>query len=859
MGKPLCQCAPWYVGEDCACRNCTLGRGACVASLEHAGRLAAAGVVSGGGGLVEFGDCLCVRDVNASVPLWGREDCFCQFGCGNESVGSFGSHGKCSAIDGHCLCKTNWRGGACTEPYCLNDCSHHGTCITDPDTCMTMDAKTTPFDQRTACCECSHSFHEQREPQVQPATPTSCNVAARRLGWGWVKADSYHGLKPIGGVNGVLGFSLEPLVGFTLARGPTTSSTTDLPPGSQMLVLWGGKVQAPPSAVYGVRKRVSCEVDGCTGSRRRLSVSDRMWTWMPTDTTHDQFGSWRTGRMLSSTDRNPSARWLHASAHGSSCFFIHGGLGPTVDGYLLNFSVVVEAHLGMSADDIGTTLLHRLRTRYDLGRRVGDAGDPNVLSEDVVAEQQSWEHVEPWQLHEPGTAMASATELLGTRSISVNAALLRTHLANVSFAFTSRDALFDAWERTRKLMNTVLSDAENFTVVAIGAARPAVLSSASVFESADYAEPLRRNDLWKFTYSSNGTVAGGWTQLTPNRAAHTDQSLVPLTFGHKMAIVANESLVHSAAYSDKLYLFGGRTRSQQAGRPWEDIASASLTRVHETSSGWTWLDQSTADADTFIKHLLSWEKDVFTPWFDNTYSAWKQTIAHRLTLHSNAVRTRLLSAFNQTRLQPWKRLWEGDISGMHCRKTPKTLTDVCECVPGDYGDLKKWFTARIHQWAYIRDVEFALLRRSMAAQYKEFLNETGLAWREQICHSWGRITPFEVVESSEGCPEWGPNEEESMFSAAAPPAPVGSASGSDRSHPSLGPNVASAGLYSAFVEFERTTLYKLRRKLLGDFRAFILGLVEKLAAEDDKLVSGEFSQRSIEARSGPPPPPAAPP
>ena len=114
MGKPLCQCAPWYVGEDCACRNCTLGRGACVASLEHAGRLAAAGVVSGGGGLVEFGDCLCVRDVNASVPLWGREDCFCQFGCGNESVGSFGSHGKCSAIDGHCLCKTNWRGGACT-------------------------------------------------------------------------------------------------------------------------------------------------------------------------------------------------------------------------------------------------------------------------------------------------------------------------------------------------------------------------------------------------------------------------------------------------------------------------------------------------------------------------------------------------------------------------------------------------------------------------------------------------------------------------------------------------------------------------------------------------------------------------
>ena len=255
-------------------------------------------------------------------------------------------------------------------------------------------------------------------------------------------------------------------------------------------------------------------------------------------------------------------------------------------------------------------------------------------------------------------------------------------------------------------------------------------------------------------------------------AAHTDQSLVPLTFGHKMAIVANESLVHSAAYSDKLYLFGGRTRSQQAGRPWEDIASASLTRVHETSSGWTWLDQSTADADTFIKHLLSWEKDVFTPWFDNTYSAWKQTIAHRLTLHSNAVRTRLLSAFNQTRLQPWKRLWEGDISGMHCRKTPKTLTDVCECVPGDYGDLKKWFTARIHQWAYIRDVEFALLRRSMAAQYKEFLNETGLAWREQICHSWGRITPFEVVESSEGCPEWGPNEEESMFSAAAPPAPA---------------------------------------------------------------------------------------
>ena len=78
-----------------------------------------------------------------------------------------------------------------------------------------------------------------------------------------------------------------------------------------------------------------------------------------------------------------------------------------------------------------------------------------------------------------------------------------------------------------------------------------------------------------------------------------------------------------------------------------------------------------------------------------------------------------------------------------------------------------------------------------------------------------------------------------MFSAAAPPAPVGSASGSDRSHPSLGPNVASAGLYSAFVEFERTTLYKLRRKLLGDFRAFILGLVEKLAAEEAARVYAE--------------------
>ena len=82
-----------------------------------------------------------------------------------------------------------------------------------------------------------------------------------------------------------------------------------------------------------------------------------------------------------------------------------------------------------------------------------------------------------------------------------------------------------------------------------------------------------------------------------------------------------------------------------------------------------------------------------------------------------------------------------------------------------------------------------------------------------------------------------------MFSAAAPPAPAAPAQGDSL----LGPTVVSSGMYSTFVDFERTTLYKLRRKLLGDFRTFVLSLVEKLAAEDDKLISGEFSQRDIEA------------
>ena len=65
----------------------------------------------------------------------------------------------------------------------------------------------------------------------------------------------------------------------------------------------------------------------------------------------------------------------------------------------------------------------------------------------------------------------------------------------------------------------------------------------------------------------------------------------------------------------------------------------------------------------------------------------------------------------------------------------------------------------------------------------------------------------------------------------------------------LGPTVVSSGMYSTFVDFERTTLYKLRRKLLGDFRTFVLSLVEKLAAEEAERRAAEEAEREKEAEA----------
>ena len=56
-GLGVCQCHAWYVGVDCGCRNCTLGRGVCV--REHTRR---------DEGLA-FGDRECARFPGEVPPL----------------------------------------------------------------------------------------------------------------------------------------------------------------------------------------------------------------------------------------------------------------------------------------------------------------------------------------------------------------------------------------------------------------------------------------------------------------------------------------------------------------------------------------------------------------------------------------------------------------------------------------------------------------------------------------------------------------------------------------------------------------------------------------------------------------------
>lgn len=92
------------MGTDCACRNCTLGRGTCVREPHGTG--------------FAFGDCKCEAG-------WGRKDCFCVAGCAESK------HGTCRPSDGACVCDKDWTGATCDQPYCANNCSNHGECIVD--------------------------------------------------------------------------------------------------------------------------------------------------------------------------------------------------------------------------------------------------------------------------------------------------------------------------------------------------------------------------------------------------------------------------------------------------------------------------------------------------------------------------------------------------------------------------------------------------------------------------------------------------------------------------------------------------------------------------------------------------------
>ena len=74
-------------------------------------------------------------------------------------------------------------------------------------------------------------------------------------------------------------------------------------------------------------------------------------------------------------------------------------------------------------------------------------------------------------------------------------------------------------------------------------------------------------------------------------------------------------------------------------------------------------------------------------------------------------------------------------------------THPCNCVPGDHaGGLAGWFTDRIRQWIYIREVEFSLLRQSIARQQQEFLEEVGSVWHEWVCFRWGRTTLQDLTD-----------------------------------------------------------------------------------------------------------------
>ena len=808
---------------------------------------------------------------------WGGLDCFCVAGCGDEETGEFGSHGQCSAVDGHCECDENWRGVLCDEPYCASNCSLHGACITDRAQCQSIYGDDANF----PCCECSVSF--------DPAS--TCAEARRRLGWAWVKLSEYVGLGAVDDVPGDLGFVMEPLLGHTLALG---RPTLDMPPNpqgvdyggrSQTLLVWGGKAQFPPVNEFGFRERERCIDTYCSGDELSYTLDDRLWRWDPL-LGDSGFGHWQTGESLMSGGSagafyTPDRRWMHATVRTRTGVFVHGGLGDVADDEI---SLKADVQVGVDVDHAwpDDELVEKLRSFIQV--QLDD-----TLAQPIAARVTSIEYV---------TKDVIADRVLEAEDENGDKYQMDYHRLSMQMSVNGTAAMFDAIKVLGEVDTHGLEPAaaqqqaaaepdgsapqlpSHFKLIHV--AEPTRwMRERTIYRPDDYVMRRRLNDLWYFKYSNETSStpssdddqvyqvesAGSWVQMAKDRDPAARMGDSPCTYGHAMAVAWNSTDEHGGP----LFMFGGRVTEgdeggcapdTEEGRMRRDTVSDTLRKVTIDEGQVLWSQVSRQDVDLFTEYLHSRFVDVeFVPWFTSQYPQWKRRMKDKFVDWSRATRHALLQEFNETRLTPWQRLFELDVRGDSCVAGSSLrpgggfdqLTDdhPCNCVPNDHANgLAGWFIDRIRQWAYVRDVEFALLRNSMIRQEVEYLEEVASVWHEWVCFHWGSSTVQDLADLDtleQGGREAPCNEEylaaDGAYTRVAPAADVTAW----RQLPeTFGSTLSEATeIAQAVRSFERTTMFTLRQQLMRDLHDWIEELKAAVIAESDKVVAGEFEQRQI--------------
>ena len=842
------------------------------------------------------------ESIRLGAVQWGRKDCFCRSGCGEAQTGKYGSHGECSPDDGHCACDLNWRGELCDEPYCSSNCSFHGECILDKAHCESLHGADTEF----PCCKCYESFE----------TDSDCAQTRRRLGWAWVSLADYVNLGSIDNVPGDLGFVMEPLMGHTMVLGRSSdtqrndqSGSVDAGSRSNMLMIWGGKSQFPPVNEFGFRDREACLDDYCEDQQGKYTIVDRLWSWSPL-AGETGFGEWKTGESVASLDTAPERRWLHASARTHTGFFVHGGLADLPMNntdirltFALQIGVKVwfawphdeplyalQAFMQQQLDDapsgpvparVEPLVVVRRDADNDPGRNetlarcpLKETGEPDY---DQTCDAYNYHALELAVRVNDAKSMRKAIDVIG--SIDTRRSWLKTDPDAKIVTGTGTEQVTLMTEFECRDPDTPIGKAHDgdsrYTKAGCGLRLTAVneptrtMRDETIYRPTDIVMPRRKNDLWYFKFSNSSVDATqGWKEMTKNRDTAMRVGDSPCTFGHAMAVALNKTNQHGGSP----FLFGGRIAKEQGksgkgdggcapltteGHMRADGVSDTLRKITIENGQVSWSNLKHKDADLFAEYLRNRFVDVeFQPWMTTKFPAWQEKIKEQYRIYSEATKKALLNEFDESRLQPWKKLMEFDMNGSSCLTPPAKLkfegiskAHPCNCVPdNNAGGLNGWLLDRIRQWQYIRDVEFQLLIRSMQKQETEFLEEVASVWHEFVCFRWARATlqnlndpdDFAQGGTAAACDSTY-NAMDGKYSRQAP---------NEKANPYTNGELpetfsGSTTIADAVNSFERNIAWKLRQELMRAVHVFLQQLEQDTIEYTAKVVIGEFNQKNI--------------